>query len=43
MKYIVSVLTKTVLFPIVLVMLIPTYLLFIIDPELHVFRFKMER
>jgi energy-converting hydrogenase Eha subunit C len=43
MKYLKSVLTKAVLFPICLIMFIPAYLMFIIDPELNKFKFKMER
>lgn len=41
MKYVVSVLAKIVLFPVVLVMLIPAYGLFIISPDMHKFTFKM--
>ena len=43
MKYLVLVLSKLVLFPIVLAMLIPAYMLFIISPDLKKFTFKMER
>ena len=43
MKYLVSVLSKIVLFPIALIMIIPAYMLFIIDPSYKKFTFKMER
>ena len=43
MEYLVSVLTKIVLFPVALIMIIPAYMLFIISPDLKKFTFKMER
>ena len=43
MKYAVSVLSKIVLFPIALIMFIPSYMLYIIDPSYKKFTFKMER
>ena len=43
MKYLVSVLSKIVLFPIVVIMIVPAYVLFILDPGLKKFTFKMER
>ena len=43
MKYLISVLSKIVLLPFALIMFIPAYMLFIIDPSYKKFTFKMER
>lgn len=42
MSYLFNVLVKIILLPAVLVMFIPAYLLFIIDPNYRSFKFKME-
>lgn len=43
MKYIANIIVKTVLFPVVVAMLIPAYIVFILSPDLHKFKFKMEQ
>jgi hypothetical protein len=43
MMYLVKVISKLLFFPVVLVMFFLAYLLFIISPDLHKFKFKMER
>lgn len=43
MKYLVSIVLKTILLPICLLLFIPAYILFIVHPEMNKFKFKMER
>ena len=43
MSYLFKVLMKIVLLPVVIVIFVPAYLLFIIDPDCTSFKFKWER
>lgn len=43
MKYLISVILKIILLPVTMLMMIPAYAVFIINPEFNKFKFKLER